>query len=51
MEKLPSISKGRTSFAAHYEFEDRFIYVIGGSDKTGLMINECEKFDVLNHRW
>lgn len=51
VERLPSISKGRTSFAAHYEFEDRFIYVMGGSDKTELMLKECEKFDVFNHRW
>ena len=33
MEALPSINHGRTSFAAHYDFLDRFIYVIGGADK------------------
>jgi hypothetical protein len=33
MELLPSINKGRTSFAAHYDFLDRFIYVVGGSDQ------------------
>lgn len=30
VEKLPSIKKGRSSFAAHYDFGDRYIYVIGG---------------------
>ena len=34
VENLPPISKGRTSFAAHYDFEDRYIYVIGGCDST-----------------
>ena len=33
MELLPSIKQGRTSFAAHYEFQDRFIYVVGGADE------------------
>ena len=51
VEKLPSITKGRTSFAAHYDFEDRFIYILGGTNKTELMINDCEKYDVYNQRW
>ena len=33
VEKMPGIRIGRTSFAAHYDFGDRFVYVIGGSDK------------------
>ena len=30
VERLPSISRGRSSFTAHYDFGDRYIYVIGG---------------------
>lgn len=33
IEKKQDIIVGRTSFAAHYTFGDRFIYVIGGSDR------------------
>jgi hypothetical protein len=51
VEKLPPISQGRTSFAAHYDFEDKFIYIIGGSNDKDTMITECEKFDVFNHKW
>lgn len=49
-EVLPSISLGRTSFAAHYDFEDRFIYIIGG-DCEDKSIASCEKFDILNLKW
>ena len=51
VEKMPSIRIGRTSFAAHYDFGDRFVYVIGGSVKNGKMIKNCEKFDILNQKW
>ena len=51
VEKLAPITIGRTSFAAHYDFMDRFIYVIGGSDSTDKMIPDCEKFDILNQTW
>jgi len=51
VEKLPPISTGRTSFAAHYDFEDKFIYVLGGTNKSELMIKDCEKYDVYNQRW
>ena len=30
-ERLPDMYTGRTSFAAHYDFGQRFIYVIGGN--------------------
>ena len=30
VERKPDILTGRTSFAAHYTFGDRYIYVIGG---------------------
>jgi len=49
-EKLDPISIGRTSFAAHYDFEDRFIYVLGGDTENGSIPN-CEKFDVFNLKW
>ena len=29
---MPSISKARKSFTAHYDFGDRYIYVVGGCD-------------------
>ena len=51
MELLPSIKHGRTSFAAHYDFLDRYIYVIGGADKNGEMMDQCEKFDVFELKW
>ena len=34
IENLQPISKARSSFAAHYDFEDRYIYVIGGCDSS-----------------
>ena len=43
---------GRTSFAAHYDFEDRFIYVLGGNiSSESRSTNLCEKFDVYNLKW
>ena len=49
-EVLPSISLGRQSFAAHYNFEDEFIFIIGGN--TGLRYySECEKFDIHRQKW
>lgn len=30
-ERLPDMFKGRTSFSAHYDFEDKYIYVLGGN--------------------
>ena len=49
-EVLPDISVGMTSFAAIYDFEDRFIYVVGG-DTERESTTECEKFDVFNLKW
>ena len=51
IENLQPISKGRTSFAAHYEFEDRYIYVVGGCNENDEMIKDCEKFDILDNKW
>lgn len=48
VEMMPSIRVARTSFAAHYDFGDRFVYVIGGSNYQEKMVTDCEKFDVLN---
>jgi hypothetical protein len=48
VERMPNIRVGRTSFAAHYDFGDRFVYVIGGSNYQEKMVTDCEKFDVLN---
>lgn len=48
VERMPDISIGRKNFAAHYDFGDRYVYVIGGTNDQGKMIKECEKFDVLN---
>lgn len=48
---MPNIPHGRTSFAAHYDFGDRFVYIIGGSNREGFMIKNCEKFDVYNQKW
>lgn len=48
---MPCINIARTSFAAHYDFGDRYVYVIGGSNQDGNMIRDCEKFDVYNQRW
>lgn len=51
-ERLPDMFLGRTSFAAHYDFEDRYIYVVGGNIQAdGQSTNECEKFDVYNNTW
>jgi hypothetical protein len=51
MEILPKINYGRTSFSAHYNMYDRFIYVIGGCNQQGKMMKECEKFDVFELKW
>lgn len=51
VQRMPNINVARTSFAAHYDFGDRYVYVIGGCNKNGRMITNCEKFDVLNQRW
>tara|TARA_B110000285_G_C15055664_1_gene579421 strand:- start:784 stop:1134 length:351 start_codon:yes stop_codon:yes gene_type:complete len=51
IEKLPPISKGRKSFTAHYDFGDRYIYVLGGCDDTETIVKDCEKFDILNNKW
>ena len=51
VEKKQDINVGRTSFAAHYEYEDQYIYVIGGNAKSGLTLKHTEKFDVYNERW
>ena len=48
---MPSIHHARTSFAAHYDFGDRYVYIIGGSNQDGFMIKNCEKFDVFNQKW
>lgn len=32
VERMPDIHVARTSFAAHYDFGDRYVYVIGGSN-------------------
>lgn len=42
---------GRTSFAVHYDYGDRFLYVIGGNGKGGTTMKHTEKYDVLNERW
>ena len=51
VERMPDIRVPRTSFAAHYDFGDRYVYVIGGCDGEDMMLRDCEKFDVLNQRW
>ena len=51
MEILPPLKVARSSFAAHYDFGDRFIYIIGGADSSGQMIQNCEKFDIFNQVW
>lgn len=33
VQKMPDIRLSRTSFAAHYDFGDRYVYVIGGSNR------------------
>lgn len=48
VERMPNIRVGRTSFAAHYDFGDRYVYVIGGSNYQEKMVTDCEKFDVFN---
>lgn len=51
VERMPDIGVARTSFAAHYDFGDRYVYVIGGSNNQDRMVTDCEKFDVLNQKW
>lgn len=51
VERMPDIRLSRTSFAAHYDFGDRYVYVLGGSNRDGKMVKECEKFDVFNQKW
>lgn len=51
IERMPNILHPRTSFAAHYDFSDQFVYVIGGNNHKGEIMKECEKFDVFNQKW
>lgn len=51
VEKKRDMHVGRTSFAVHYDYGDRFIYVIGGNGKGGKTMKHTEKFDVFNERW
>ena len=51
IQKLAHISKARKSFTAHYDFGDKYIYVLGGSDDNGNMVKDCEKYDVYNNKW
>lgn len=48
IERMPNINMARTSFAAHYDFGDQYVYVIGGSNYQEKMVTDCEKFDVYN---
>ena len=51
VERMPDIHLARTSFAAHYDFGDRYVYVIGGCDGRDEMVRQCEKFDVRGQKW
>ena len=51
VEQKQDIHVGRTSFAAQYDYGDRYIYVIGGNGKDGLTLKHTEKFDIYNERW
>lgn len=51
VERMPDIRLSRTSFAAHYDFGDRYVYILGGSNRQDKMVRECEKFDVFNQKW
>ena len=42
---------GRSSFAAHYDFGERYIYLIGGTRDNEGMIADCEYFDTKLNRW
>ena len=35
IQRMPNIRHSRTSFAAHYDFLDQFVYVIGGNNSNG----------------
>lgn len=51
VEKKQDILVGRTSFAAHYTFGDRYIYVVGGCNQQEMMIRDCERFDLNRETW
>lgn len=51
VEKKMDICVGRTSFAAHYDFGDRYVYVIGGCNEKDSMIADCERYDLWRDRW
>lgn len=51
VEKKQDITISRTSFAAHYTFGDRYIYVIGGCNDKEEMIRDCERFDLNTETW
>ena len=51
IEKLPSITHGRQSFAAYYNFEEEFIYVVGGNNTVEGYMPHCEKYNVYNQKW
>ena len=51
VERKQNIIVGRTSFAAHYTFGDRYLYAIGGCNAKETMIADCERYDLFRHKW
>lgn len=51
--KLSPDSQGKlTGFAYHYNYGDRFIYIMGGRNTlSNEKINKCAKFDVSSLKW
>lgn len=49
--KKRDINVARTSFAAHYEFEERYIYIVGGCNSSDQMIPDVERFDLFRETW
>lgn len=51
VEKKADIGVPRTSFAAHYDFHDRYIYIVGGCNNQDEMITDCERYDLWRETW
>ena len=46
----PGIHKKK--FKIHYDYKDRYVYVINGVDcYTNLPLSSCRKFDLSNQKW
>ena len=49
---MPSSGEKKKRFKIHFDYRDRYVYIINGQDiDTNFGLSTCCKFDLLNKRW